>query len=287
LWARIEADWWGYNLLRAPGDDLLRAIPPISFDLVDRHRPSNDVFTSDRAWARTYAEMLQASANSPLSEGHWHLGYYGNLFDQRQLEPKLVNMIVGQKPHGFIQWDFGTDIYPITLRDMSHPESGRVKAWRKVARANALPPVLLYWVSGLAAYVVLDGHDRLLAASLEGTGVSALSLEPLRTREIDAKTKDAVLLQVSKALAAADVERARPPSERLARANRLMDVPRANELLLNVFLPDVSTGPTRAFPLTGGSAQWAREVLHALDARKINDRSLLDGLEATVVETGA
>uniref|UniRef100_A0A7S3DUN3 Uncharacterized protein n=1 Tax=Entomoneis paludosa TaxID=265537 RepID=A0A7S3DUN3_9STRA len=32
---------------------------------------------------------------------------------------------------------------------------------------SELPPLLLYWFSGLDAYLILDGHDRLLAACLE------------------------------------------------------------------------------------------------------------------------
>ncbi|MCE0446133.1 hypothetical protein LT493_18650 [Streptomyces tricolor] len=41
---------------------------------------------------------------------------------------------------------------------------GRVKAYRKQARDGTLPPVLLWWVSGLDCHLVLDGHARLAAA---------------------------------------------------------------------------------------------------------------------------
>lgn len=41
-----------------------------------------------------------------------------------------MDQIVNQKAAGYVQWDFGDTVYPITLRDMSAPDTGRVKAWR-------------------------------------------------------------------------------------------------------------------------------------------------------------
>jgi hypothetical protein len=280
LWARVAHDYWGYDLLRARGAQSVGVIPPIPFALVEQNRRDTDL-AFDQAWARTYAQMLNASDLSPLSEGLWHLGHHGSSFSVRDLNRDLIRKIVDQKQSGFIEWDFGLSIYPITLRDLSDPQSGRVKAWRKHARAGTMPPVLLYWVSGLDAYVVLDGHDRLLAASLEDVGAPALSLEPLRAHEIPQSAKDAIFLQVSKSLASADIERSRSPGDRLARALRLMDVDRANELLLNAFVPELLAGPSRAQVLPGGIGQWVSEVRDAL-GHDTAQTPLLEGLAGDV-----
>jgi hypothetical protein len=135
LWTRIDDDYWGYEILRAMRHQSLCVLPPIPFSLVHEHSALTSR-ASDRAWAKTFVEMLSA------------------------LERDLVSKIVSQRSHGYVQWDFGDEVYPITLRQLSMPDSGRVKAWRKQARAGTLAPVLLSWVSGLAAYVVLDGPAR-------------------------------------------------------------------------------------------------------------------------------
>jgi hypothetical protein len=55
-----------------------------------------------------------------------------------------------------------------------------VKSWRKHARDGTLPPILLAWIAALDVYLVLDGHDRLRAAELEGTTPTVVALCPLR-----------------------------------------------------------------------------------------------------------
>ncbi|MGB8939405.1 MAG: hypothetical protein WCD21_04060 [Streptomyces sp.] len=44
---------------------------------------------------------------------------------------------------------------------MPRADDPRVKAYRKQARDGTLPPVLLWWVSGLDCHLVLDGHAGL------------------------------------------------------------------------------------------------------------------------------
>ena len=50
-----------------------------------------------------------------------------------------------------------------------HAEDGRLKYWRKRARQNQLPPVLVYELPALSdRWLILDGHLRLAAALAEG-----------------------------------------------------------------------------------------------------------------------
>jgi hypothetical protein len=136
-------------------------------------------------------------------------------------------------------------------------------------------------VTGLAAYVVLDGHDRLLAASLEGASAPALCLEAISDEAFvrDPAATNALLEGLAVSWAAAERERARPPAERLARVRRLLDVDRANHLLLDAFVPELGTRPTQARRIPGGIDQWLREVGAELAAQGIRDTDLLDGLE--------
>jgi hypothetical protein len=266
LWARIEDDYWGYDLLRPRRSDSLNVIPHIDFPTVRKQ-----VALGEGAWARFFANALARGSVSPLSDGEWQL-------EPQDLPSVLVKKIVGQRSLGYVQWDFGDEVYPITLREMSAPDSGRVKAWRKHVRDGALPPILLYWVSGLAAHVVLDGHDRLLAAALDDAPVKALGLVRVIQYETDPAIKDAVFRQVERALIAADRARSRAMKERLARVERFMSVERANRLLLDVFLPKTHAGPTRALPLEGGVESWVAEVQRELASQGAQSEGLLSGL---------
>lgn len=54
------------------------------------------------------------------------------------------------------------------------------KAWRKHINPASLPPVLAWWVTGLCSWVVLDGHDRLVAALAHDRFPPVLALYELR-----------------------------------------------------------------------------------------------------------
>jgi hypothetical protein len=276
VWTRIDEDYWGYELLRAPSVDGPSILPPITAELAREHREANSAVWA--AWARTYARMLRESPGTPLYDGDWHIGALSRDFRPFELAASIVSRVVNQKATGYVQWDFGDTVYPITLRDMSSPDAGRVKAWRKHVGDGSLPPVLLQWVSGLAAYVVLDGHDRLLAASLEQAPAPALALEPVEEVVASEERKRAVMAAVEKSLEAAKRERARSHDERLARARRLFTTEDANQILLDTFAPQQHAARARARPIPGGIEQWAAEVRRALALRCIGDSNLLEAL---------
>lgn len=277
LWARIGDDHWGYELLRAPTGNGLSVIPPITAELVREHLEANPAPLS--AWARTYSRMLRDSPRTPLYDGDWRVGALSMESGAFELTASVVRKVVNQKASGYVQWDFGDTVYPITVRDMSSPDAGRVKAWRKHVRDGSLPPILLQSVSGLAAYVVLDGHDRLLAASLEHAPAPAVALEPVEEIVASEARQQAAIAAVEKSLDAAQRERARSHDERLARALRVFATEHANQLLFDAFSPQQRPARTRARLIPGGIEQWASEVRQALILRGISDSNLLQGVQ--------
>jgi hypothetical protein len=268
LWSKIEADYYGYELLRRASSTSLAIIAPIPFSLVRRHNIT-DSNCSDQRWARSFLSMLQRSYASPLSNGQWRLAPYQDGKILRAIPSAMLEKIVLQKSQGYVQWDFGDSLYPITLRTMSDANSSRVKAWRKHARAGTLPPVLLYWISGLATRVVLDGHDRLQAAYLENVAAPALSLDCVQMLETQLHVKQAVFEQVEAAL-----ERAQKTPIAQARAKRLLTVTAANDLLLAAFTPQVLLRPSAAKLFEGGVEQWQAEVQDEL-AQQAMDAGVL------------
>lgn len=276
VWARVDDDHWGYQLLRAPDTPPHAFIPPITSDVLAEDDPAK----ADRmaAWARTYARLLRDSAASPLYNGDWLLGAFDS-HDTFELPHSIVNRVVTQKAYGYVQWDYGHSLYPITLRDMSPSETGRVKLWRKHARNDSLPPVLLYWISGLDACVVLDGHDRLLAASIEGTAAPALMLQPVEESFSPEERKNEVFAVVKRSMEATERLRLTAQQDGLARSHRLFTHEDANRVLLDTFSPTLRAARTRACRIPGGAEQWAEEVREALVVRKVGETDLLVGIE--------
>ncbi|PJL10738.1 hypothetical protein B9Y66_16800 [Stenotrophomonas maltophilia] len=102
--------------------------------------------------------------------------------------------------------------------------------------------MLLMWVSGLQAHVVLDGHDRLQAAVQEGTAVPVLVLLRHGERCVD-----------EQGLARADAIADRS-------GDAAMTVEARNRLLLDLYTPARDVLPSRADLLRGGVDRWIAEV---------------------------
>ena len=259
LWARVDDDHCGYWYVRrslAEGSPGL-VVPPVTA-LEAREQPgamgSDDWYL---AWARFFARKLQTSPASPLHVGRWRFVPSGARPPVRHLE-----RVAQQPAHGYDEWDFGDDLPPLALRLLSSPDDDRVRAWRRSFREGALPPVLLMWVSGLDRHVVLDGHERLVAALAEGETPPVLSLLRLQEHPVapDAARARAITEEMSAQLLAATNPDLWPP--------RPFRVESANRLLIEAHddRPKLSLR-TRAWPLAGGVRTWCAQVRQALEAR--------------------
>jgi hypothetical protein len=123
-----------------------------------------------------------------------------------------------------------------------------VKSWRKRARDGTLPPALLLYVDILEKWLVLDGHDRVHAALLEGVEPPLLGLWPF----IEVQPRESAVRQQGALIGSELQLRAGATPEVIDRVNRL--------LLLNFGSPRRGT-VTRAWPLAGGIEAWRAEVL--------------------------
>jgi hypothetical protein len=160
-------------------------------------------------------------------------------------------------------WDDDREL--LRLRPPSLAGASRVKAWRKRARDGTLPPLLLWFVSGLDACVLLDGHDRLLAALEEGVSPRLLTLWRccVRPRQVDVSRQQGVIEELAHRREAAD-----PCRPALATDHE-------NRLLLDAFPPGARLDPiSRATPLRGGSGVFERRARKALGVL-VDDRFLV------------
>lgn len=174
--ARIHRAYSGLWLALADHETVM-LLPPITADEA-RALPRQGDPSYLARWTRFFADRL-VGANA-LEEGRYALTA---AFDP-QLSAKPVASSCEEAPYvvqrahdlsststmsavTWKSWWLNGSGRVVRLRRPSLPDAARVKAWRKRAREGALPPVLLFYVSGLDLFVILDGHDRLAAALAE------------------------------------------------------------------------------------------------------------------------
>lgn len=193
-------------------------------------------------WAHRFAREL-AAAPGPLHTGRWVI---------RPWMPGsgVTSLLRPEHPDGYLDWFSGDTEAVLPLRDLSCPRDGRVSAYRKQARAGILPPVLLWWVSGLNAHVVLDGHDRLVAALAEDDEPPLLTLHRAHDRPFPAES---LLGEYDRQVASLEQVAARGTA---GARQALADLHRRWARRL----AEAADGParTRAWPMPGGPAAWTR-----------------------------
>jgi len=199
-------------------------------------------------WAHYFATTLTAAPAGPLQAGRWAIcggdtrpWTYGPELGPAQRWQRILLA----SDSGWIEWvcaNEGREVGEVLpLRDMAEPGDGRVRSYRKQVRDGILPPVLLWWISGLDCHVILDGHDRLAAAIAEDAEPPLLELHSLSERYAAENTE----IVVDHYAAAAGVSR---PAVARAAASRVF----ASELRYI----QTEHASTRAWPLRGGTAAW-------------------------------
>lgn len=123
-------------------------------------------------WPHRYALWLEETGLGPLHHGRWLLTsrstFAPGIWDCDLVQDwpdATLELLCGGGWHGVLP-----------LRPLPAPDVPRVKAYRKHAREGTLAPVLLWWVSFLDGWLLLDGHDRAAAALAEGMQPACVEL---------------------------------------------------------------------------------------------------------------
>jgi len=177
LVARVDRDWGWVSLAYAHAAGRpVQVLPP--WTAAECRRIGAD----GTRWSWEIRDRLRAGPRSPLHVGGWQLTEHPHPWRSSDdfaseaagwLADDLVEPTV--RPDGSAAGDVdyvrhlpGSAAVLVPLRVLSAPDAPRVRAQRRLVREGALAPVVLLRVSGLAGHVVLDGHDRLVAARAEG-----------------------------------------------------------------------------------------------------------------------
>ncbi|MEV6543445.1 hypothetical protein [Streptomyces sp. NPDC051665] len=119
-----------------------------------------------------------------------------------------------------------------------------MKAYRKHARDGTLAPVLLWWVTFLDGWLILDGHDRAVAALAEGA--QPVCVELRRVPDDEAWRRTAA--ELTEAHAQHTRRLADRPAHQLATLERGFA-----DALASLPYDDA---PTPTWPLPGGASTW-------------------------------
>ncbi|MFD7320959.1 hypothetical protein ACFV9D_07670 [Streptomyces sp. NPDC059875] len=240
LLGRVDEDRGGVRLHRRPG--YRSPLPPIR---ADESRQTPD-------WVRRYAGWLDAADEGPLHAGRWMLW-------EREVFPPYVwgDDFLSGWPDGHLNWNHGWNGV-VPLRRVSAPDAPRVKAYRKQARDGSLAPVLLWWVTAFDGWLLLDGHDRAVAALAEERTPRTVVLSRGEDEERMAELLGSVPEEYEKLLVR-DFAGPDPERQRAASVRGLSD-----------FAASVPYDEARtcAWPIPGGPAEWDAWMLefrHAHD----------------------
>ncbi|MEV6049460.1 hypothetical protein [Streptomyces sp. NPDC052107] len=196
-------------------------------------------------WVHTYARWLDEAREGPLHDSRWHLRA------RNQFPPYVWHAedFIRHWPTCHLDWSGKGWHGVVPLRPLSPPDAGRVKAYRKHARDGTLAPVLLWWVTALDGWLLLDGHDRAVAALAEGRAPPCVVLTRLPEDEDWRRTADEVTEGHRKRL---DRPAARPAAS---------GVEGQQETMLRTYADTLAGLPyrearTRSWPLPGGAPAW-------------------------------
>lgn len=247
LLARGDLHHYGIHVFRT--DKYVSPLPPLQANHARRLSAHTATTTLAGRWIHQFATWLDESDTGPLHTGTW-------ILRAPALPPYgLRGDLVRDHPAAYLDWfgDGWNGVIP--LRRLPHEDAGRVKAYRKQATDGTLPPLLLWWVSGFDGWLLIDGHDRLVAARAEGIEPPLLELALAASRDEQQATLEQVTAWYEEGMAqiARQIAAGRPGASRAA------------DQLVRRFgawcaQAPGDTGRTRAWPIRGGAPAWTLAV---------------------------
>lgn len=170
-----------------------------------------------KLWRDFFLKRLSQSPTSFIYNGLWQINTLpvkskslGKWFfgDSYKKYSKSVNSYITFDPQqifkenpSYIAWE-GDSNNLIPLKAVN-PEDSRLKWWHKKILEDRLPPILVWYISGLCAYVIIDGHYRLYAAiknNYQPNFIVIKSLTPFYFPQDDKKLSLLILNNINKHL---------------------------------------------------------------------------------------
>lgn len=258
FWGCIDPDYYGYMFLRNSKLNSIKDvfIPPITSSDIQKSILDQQNKNS-RYWAKYFIQALSKSQRSFLHEGKWMISEADQKGVAQDSISKGLFWYVKDIHQTFqletldeVGWRVKGDTILVPLKDSSQPEEGRLKWWRKQVKEGICPPIFVWYLNVLDAYVIIDGHMRLEACLLE-----------------DVKPKVLVLHEVSHSIHQIKEEEKNSLIKAVSSLNRNQNIDKKQEVdLVNRLLIRVYDNRPRIYPITKSLFQsnieedWIREV---------------------------
>ena len=197
LWGTIEDGFYGVNILRSYVDVEPKEMPVgvINSQTVEKaSKLAGD--EKEKFWVRYFTKSFAESDIPLFYEGLWKVDYiesekswnYGRQFpgmrdclDSPQLE--------------YLDWGSNGYWELTCFKKKPLENNSRVKWWRKKIKEGSLPPIVVINSKLLQTYVLIDGHSRLMASSLEGKFPDVICLQSICEfpRKEDERVRDSIV----------------------------------------------------------------------------------------------
>ncbi len=187
FWAKQHRCHYGVALLKT--FDYESILSPIHSSEIEKRKGLSQAEWLE-SWSNYFIKDLEEKSNEILYDGEWlmtaHIHTYKHtsycqLYKNGMGSSPIwgVENSLNETTFQQIDWFIGDEDSLVNLKKVNEYD-GRLKWWKKKARENALPPIVLLYISGLDNYIILDGHYRLKAAYSEGINVDILLLRPMK-----------------------------------------------------------------------------------------------------------
>ncbi|SMG46865.1 hypothetical protein SAMN05661096_03317 [Marivirga sericea] len=250
LWGTFGSEYWGVWILNNKVDWELNDMPvkPINSSTIEESKNA-DFYPF---WSRFFAKQLSNGSQSILSSLLWTITIGASFENRMDNTLEFINDIdnaFDKENPRWVEWDIGRCGSIVALKNEPNEENGRVKWFRKLVHQESCPPVLVWYLSCIDGYVILDGHSRLKAFQLESVPAKFLVLNSVIEEEIkrDPKVQENILLGLEK--------------RQKNQVKRKMNVEEVNKLLISAFDTRPYCRPiTSAKARNGYEEKWTSEV---------------------------
>ncbi|MEV6370418.1 hypothetical protein AB0L86_26390 [Micromonospora musae] len=258
--ARQHAAYHHVDYLRLNG--YRSVVPPIR-SVETRQLGEAPAADRDMRWAYRFADLLTTSRVGPLYPSRWllqasapYLRYVaacGSVLKPAPIADRWSELLVDGGAGELDWYGHGGSGLVLPMRPMSRHGDARVKAYRKQVRDGTVAPILLWWVSSLDCYLLIDGHDRLAACLAEVVEPPLVTLTAVvDADEVDRRNAWSVRRHVE---TVTHIEREIAKGTPGAAGALVTEQRRLADDLVT---PNFDAKPTRGWMLPGGVPAWNR-----------------------------
>ena len=184
FWSFHSQDLYDVYLVRSYAESW-QAYQPVGHigSRVNEHIARQPAAEQGLLWNKYFIEQLATHNAGLLGIGEWHFDYrpaqtlpqrwgkcwHDTALGRPETDENYAQWLFSGSRFDALDNNFYTQAERFIALKTHHAEDGRLKYWRKRARQNQLPPVLVYELTALSSrWLILDGHLRLAAALAEG-----------------------------------------------------------------------------------------------------------------------